>query len=615
MSIISPDTIRVIAENCGISIAKVSDEVAQVVIQEVEFKMRLIIQESAKYMKHSKHEVLSVENVNFALRSLDFSEVFGHTGRKNVDLRFVGLPGFPSDMFKVEDKILNITDITTEALPLCPRDCSLDFHWLAIDGTQPSVPQNPVFENKLEKKRKATDSQVRFDPAVVEVDVSGQKKAPLVTKEVNNNNNNNNNHINNNNNNINNNNKISSTKVPADQILIRGERQHELSKDHQLYLEKIEETILAMSKIYPKLSFERLRRSHRVDHDRLSEFCLSHQIHLFSDYLFNDKINFIDQKEEIFAAAIHSLQHDAVASLLPYLIQFLCEWYPKCLDTVLMLTSLTHVVTALFSNPYLEIQQYIHQLIPLIATCVIRPSLGNPQRMENHWILRDFASRLLVCIIFKFGNPENQIENRMTKTFVTYLQNSTYSFGSYYGVLRALSLMGHHYIEFLIIPSIMSLHTRAVNSINANLCNLKTLEETQLFLNLLIEIVGNYFREMVYYFQILKTLPLVRRELPEEYNISDILSSLDKKTKTKTNTTPKTKKNEKPKVRKAICHFIPYESKMLKNNFLKKKKIHSKEALQSEQLLSNQYKVATQHFGESFIPFFAEFIPEMNLFY
>lgn len=157
-----------------------------------------------------------------------------------------------------------------------------------------------------------------------------------------------------------------------------------------------------MSKIYPKLFFERLRRTYRAEHDKLSEFCLSNQIHLFSDYLFNDKVNFVDRKEEVFAAAIHSLQNDPVTALLPYLMKFICEWYPKCLDTVLMLNSLTQVVTALLSNPFLNIQPHIHQLIPLIATCVIRPSLGNPQRMENHWALRDFASRLLVSIIFKY---------------------------------------------------------------------------------------------------------------------------------------------------------------------------------------------------------------------
>lgn len=225
------------------------------------------------------------------------------------------------------------------------------------------------------------------------MELENQKKAPLVTKETNVNiNSSNSNAI-----------KPSGTKLPADQILIIGERHHELSKDYQLYLEKIEETILAMSKIYPKLFFERLKRTYRHDHEKLSEFCLSNQIHLFSDYLFNDKVMnpHDDQKEEIFVAAVHSLQTDPVSALLPYLIKFLSEWYPKCLETVLMLNSLTQVVAALMSNPYLNIQQYIHQIIPLIATCVIRPSLGNPQRMENHWTLRDFASRVLVSIIFK----------------------------------------------------------------------------------------------------------------------------------------------------------------------------------------------------------------------
>jgi hypothetical protein len=42
MSLISADTIKVIAETCGI--VKIQDESAQCIIQEVEYKMRLIIQ-------------------------------------------------------------------------------------------------------------------------------------------------------------------------------------------------------------------------------------------------------------------------------------------------------------------------------------------------------------------------------------------------------------------------------------------------------------------------------------------------------------------------------------------------------------------------------------------
>jgi transcription initiation factor TFIID subunit 6 len=105
-------------------------------------------------MKNSKHDVLTVDNVNFALRSLNYDEIFGHSGRKKQNLRFLGVPGYSNDVYFVEDKVLNLEDIVAEKLPLCPRDCSIDFHWLAIDGVQPRIPENPVVDNKIDLKRK-----------------------------------------------------------------------------------------------------------------------------------------------------------------------------------------------------------------------------------------------------------------------------------------------------------------------------------------------------------------------------------------------------------------------------------------------------------------------------
>ena len=34
-------------------------------------------------------------------------------------------------------------DVISAALPACPRDISLQLHWLAIEGVQPAIPQNP----------------------------------------------------------------------------------------------------------------------------------------------------------------------------------------------------------------------------------------------------------------------------------------------------------------------------------------------------------------------------------------------------------------------------------------------------------------------------------------
>lgn len=112
---------------------------------------------------------------------------------------------------------------------------------------------------------------------------------------------------------------------------------------------------------------------------------------------------------------------------------------------------------------------------------------------------------------------------------------------------------------------------------------------------------------MMNYFQTLKSLSIVSRKVPED-NIYDLLRS-GKYKHTSTKNLPKISfKPNPPK-----CRFIPLDVKIPQNNFLKKKKIYTKE-VQSEQLLSNQYAVATHHFGEAFTPFFAEMIPEVNLF-
>jgi hypothetical protein len=214
-----------------------------------------------------------------------------------------------------------------------------------------------------------------------------------------------------------------SPKVPADQIHVVGERRHELSQDYHLYLDKLEETFLAMSRFVTRLPYEKMRPHVRpiyLDEKRdrsLQQFCAAEGIAWLLDYAFPESRNNAaqvsaatsatnkrtDQQEELLAAALNSLQTDPLRALLPFLVKFLGECYPHSVEySVVMLTTLTAAVAALFLNHFLNIQPFIHQLIPLIATCVLRPKLGNPTRMENHWALRDFASRLLISLATQY---------------------------------------------------------------------------------------------------------------------------------------------------------------------------------------------------------------------
>src|SRR5690606_8958660 len=49
------------------------------------------------------------------------------------------------ELFFLDDnKELGFNEILGAPLPRCPRDVSITAHWLAVEGTQPAIPQNPI---------------------------------------------------------------------------------------------------------------------------------------------------------------------------------------------------------------------------------------------------------------------------------------------------------------------------------------------------------------------------------------------------------------------------------------------------------------------------------------
>ncbi len=67
------ESIQVIAQTIGIS--KLKEEIAQALASDVEYRIREIIQDAAKFMKHSKRTQLTTQDVNNAL------------SQKNVEVR------------------------------------------------------------------------------------------------------------------------------------------------------------------------------------------------------------------------------------------------------------------------------------------------------------------------------------------------------------------------------------------------------------------------------------------------------------------------------------------------------------------------------------------------
>ncbi len=108
---------------------------------DTEYRLREIIQEAMKFMKHAKRERLTPSDINSALRLRHVEQLFGYSSSDAVRFqRAVDAKG----LFFLYDEDVKLSDVVTAPLPKVPREVIMTAHWLAIEGVQPAVPQNPI---------------------------------------------------------------------------------------------------------------------------------------------------------------------------------------------------------------------------------------------------------------------------------------------------------------------------------------------------------------------------------------------------------------------------------------------------------------------------------------
>jgi hypothetical protein len=116
-----------------------------------------------KFMKHSKRDRLTPADINSALRLRHVEQLFGtnqyiishdmyifhfslysHLGYSSGDpVRFQRALDSKGLFFLYDDDV-KLADVVTAPLPKVPREVVMTAHWLAIEGVQPAVPQNPI---------------------------------------------------------------------------------------------------------------------------------------------------------------------------------------------------------------------------------------------------------------------------------------------------------------------------------------------------------------------------------------------------------------------------------------------------------------------------------------
>ncbi|XP_050379850.1 transcription initiation factor TFIID subunit 6 isoform X2 [Argentina anserina] len=348
MSIVPKENIEVISQSIGIN--NLSPEVALDLAPDVEYRLREVMQEAIKCMRHSRRTELTADDVDGALNLRNVEPLYGFVS--GGPLQFKKAVGH-RDLFYIDDKDVDFKDVIEAPLPKAPLDTGLVCHWLAIEGVQPAIPENAHVEAPSDGKK----YEQKDDGLPVEL------------------------------------------KLPV---------KHVLSKELQLYFDKITELVMSRS----------------------------------------DDI--------LLKKALLSLSTDSgLHPLVPYFTCFIADEVSRGLSDYPLLFALMRVVYSLLQNPHIHIEPYLHQLMPSVVTCLVAKRLGN-RFADNHWELRDFTANLVASICKRFGHVYNTLQSRLTKTLVNAFLDPKRSLTQHYGAIQGLAALGPSVVHLLILPNLES---------------------------------------------------------------------------------------------------------------------------------------------------------------
>lgn len=445
MSILPKETVKVFAEACGIS--ELEDDVAAALASDLEYKLREMTQEANKFRRHAKRRRLTPEDINLAMRLRNLEPIYGYStlnqaaNEKQHGFRKAGEAGGLSTYY-IADEVVDLTQLVNAELPKRPHDVTFTSHWLAIEGVQPKIPQNPgVVTDTAESGANTSASSVvkeLLPDANPDAAASGDgaqpaqdvKQLPGATNQAQS---------------TSTGEKGESIDAPTNKragntgpVVYKPITKHELSLEQQLYYQSVTHGML--------------------EHDN-QEYC--------------DK-----------AAA--SLRRDpGLHSLLPYFAQFVAEKVTTNVGEAASLPILSNMVLltdSLLANENLFPEPYLHQLLPAMLTCTVGKTLSKSP-LEDHWSLRRRAAHVVAAVCRKFGS-KHRVQSRVTKTMIGAVLDPTKPLATHYGAIVTLTAIGPLVLDAVLMDALEkydeSLTARKANGGGAILISANKVEEALL---------------------------------------------------------------------------------------------------------------------------------------
>ena len=343
--------------------------------------------------------------------------------------RFVKLSGH-AQILRIRDPVIPIETALSKPLPSPPWEAGLRFHWLAIDGKQPSIPENvPMLRPKRRPKRRKMDI-LSPEP---EVDLNAaadmkQKKSSADGQDA-------------------------LQQTPGG-VLVKAPLKHVLSKELNMYLNKVMSVLEGTA-------------PHAEDRTRPLESILTslkldaglqplapYLCHMFAEQIWNQ-------------CGIQNSSRQGGSE----------RYVPSKLNAFL------RAAECIASNRTLDLSWYLHELMPAVADAVldvphvhIDKNMKQEERLRQinrkyRWDQREFAAKAIATICMWY--PE--VAPRIQKQYVQGLKSPPESrIPTIYGSVVGLTYQGSRAVQTLLLPNIVPLVRNLIG--HGKSCNARELD-------------------------------------------------------------------------------------------------------------------------------------------
>ncbi|CDH10096.1 probable TAF6-TFIID and SAGA subunit [Zygosaccharomyces bailii ISA1307] len=451
------DTVKDVAESLGVE--NISDDVLKALAMDVEYRILEIIEQAVKFKRHSKRDVLTTDDISKALRVLNVEPLYGyHDGSsfdQDVSFTKVQASGGQS-VYYLNDEEVDFDKLINEPLPQVPRVPTFTTHWLAVEGVQPAIIQNPNLKDiRLsqppivrgaivtalnDKLINEPLPQVPRVPTFTTHWLAVEGVQPAIIQNPN----------------------LKDIRLSHPPI-VRGAIVTALN-DNSMQTSTPSAAAVSLGEEKDVQRMSTVKPNQNIEVKPLVKHVLSKELQIY----FNKVVSALTSKEQddptsqhMKAAALTSLKTDSgLHQLVPYFIQFIAEQITHNLSDLDLLTTILEIIYSLLSNKSIFLDPYIHSLMPSILTLLLAKKLGgspasdDPKEvrefLEKTNALRDFAASLLDYVLKKFPQVYKSLKPRVIRTLLKTFLDTNRVFGTYYGCLRGVSVLESESIRFFL---------------------------------------------------------------------------------------------------------------------------------------------------------------------